>query len=58
LPVAWRCDQHGGSACGGDFITGAWKFEGPEKTKETAYKIVEKHCDGFNVDITWENDSI
>ena len=57
LSVGWDRNQHGGTSGAHDFIKGAWKFEGSEKTKEMAYKIAEKYYDGFGVDITWETDS-
>jgi hypothetical protein len=54
LPVGWFREQHSGTAGGWDCIKGAWKFQGPEKSKEAAYNIAQKHYDGFGVDIHWE----
>ncbi|CAF3609744.1 unnamed protein product [Rotaria sp. Silwood1] len=58
LPVGWTCELNGCFASGSDFIKGTWKCQGPESKKEEAYKIVEKYYDGFDVHITWENDSV
>lgn len=57
LPIGWRRNQHGGYCCEIDSIQGAWKFEGPEKTKERAHEVAERFYDEFGVKITWETDS-
>ncbi|CAF3553808.1 unnamed protein product [Rotaria socialis] len=57
LPIGWTRKSYGFTVGGADYISGTWKFEGPETKKDEAYKIVEKYYDGFDVQINWETDS-
>lgn len=52
LPAGWRAES-GGSSGGSNFIQGEFKFEGPEKTKEEARKVIEQHFQGVSVQISW-----
>ena len=51
LPAGWQCEQEGSSMFGSDHIQGAWKCQGPEKSKANARKAIEKFSQGFNVGI-------
>ncbi|CAF2260230.1 unnamed protein product [Rotaria magnacalcarata] len=57
LPIGWTRKSCGCMVGGADYISGTWKFEGPETKKDEAYKIVEKYYDEFDVQINWETDS-
>ncbi|CAF3003206.1 unnamed protein product [Rotaria sp. Silwood2] len=56
LPAGWSCQQHGTLSGGYHYTQGAWKLQGPEKTKEGAYEIAKKYYDGFGVNIIWQGD--
>ncbi|CAF3807508.1 unnamed protein product [Rotaria sordida] len=51
LPAGWSCEQHGSLSGGSHSSKGAWKLQGPEKSKEAALEIAKKYYDGFGVNI-------
>lgn len=51
LPGGWQCEQEGSLMFGTDQIQGAWKCQGPEKSKANARKAIDKFYHGFNVEI-------
>lgn len=51
LPSGWQCEQEGSLMFGTDHIQGAWKCQGPEKSKDNARKAIEKFYQGFDVEI-------
>ncbi|CAF1277809.1 unnamed protein product [Rotaria sordida] len=51
LPSGWSCEQHGSLSGGSHSSKGAWKLQGPEKSKEAVLEIAKKYYDGFGVNI-------
>ncbi|CAF1293283.1 unnamed protein product [Rotaria sp. Silwood1] len=51
LPAGWSCDQHGSSSGGQHHIKGAWKLQGPEKTKEA----VDNHIENSDSELETQN---
>jgi hypothetical protein len=51
LPTGWRCEQQGVVTISDDRVQGQWRCHGPEKSKETARKAIERHYKDLHVEI-------